>query len=697
MNPLLHSRNAGWTAFAVLVILSARLNASTPDLAASATTQPSEEGYLNSAQSKLRLDDFDGAIADFDRAIELNPNDAVAIKNRGNAKSSKNDKNGAMADYLRAIELKPNFAVPYNNLGIKYYERREYEKAISSFTRSIELETDPASKANSYVGRANVKEEIKDYSGAIADCLEAIKLIPDYTPAHLSLTQNRIDLQDYDGAIADGARAIATRPNDPMSYVYRGIAIDAIKSARGGGNEQAVVDYSHAIELQPDCAAAYFYRGLARERLGVPEYDGAMEDYSKAIELRLDPPATLARAYLLRGQLRRNFDSPKAALADYIQAIHFDPNNALAYKGRGYVELCLNDLNHALNDYNKALGLDDADADALLDRGVVRSRLQDAEGARADFEKAAVIHGKSNDDYRDLAQSENGNDNYPAAIIDYDKALGLDRNDLGAYVGRATAKSSLGDHAGAMADFNQAVACAPTDGYPYLWRGNYRMGRGDFKGAILDLSKAIEFSPAKKTSLPYIYRAEAEISLLQLDEASADFQQANEISPLGFGLMSDQAKLLILQGRYAEATEMYDRYIEIQVRNNYDSSSARLLRFLVNRRLGRSDATLVSVAINSDDSWVRSLALFLNGSIEEPALLALAEKADPRKVMEHRCEAFYYAGMVRLLANDAAGAKGLFAKCISTGMLQSDEYDLAHGELARLDQADAAKQPPATP
>jgi tetratricopeptide (TPR) repeat protein len=56
--------------------------------------------------------DMDGALADFNKAIELNPSLAQPYYNRGNVKAENNDLNGAIADYTKTIELKPDFAAP---------------------------------------------------------------------------------------------------------------------------------------------------------------------------------------------------------------------------------------------------------------------------------------------------------------------------------------------------------------------------------------------------------------------------------------------------------------------------------------------------------------------------------------------------------------------------------------------------------
>ena len=70
-----------------------------------------------------RLGDYEGAIADFERAIEINPQYANAYSNRGFAKSRLGDYEGAMADYERAIEINPQMHRARFNLGRAYIRR----------------------------------------------------------------------------------------------------------------------------------------------------------------------------------------------------------------------------------------------------------------------------------------------------------------------------------------------------------------------------------------------------------------------------------------------------------------------------------------------------------------------------------------------------------------------------------------------
>ena len=63
------------------------------------------EEYFNRAHDKLALEDFRGAIADFNKAIELNPNYAEAYSSRGLSKLSLHQKDEGCMDLSKAGEL----------------------------------------------------------------------------------------------------------------------------------------------------------------------------------------------------------------------------------------------------------------------------------------------------------------------------------------------------------------------------------------------------------------------------------------------------------------------------------------------------------------------------------------------------------------------------------------------------------------
>jgi len=73
------------------------------------------EEYFYSAYDKANQGDYSGAISDYNKVIELNPNNGSAYYNRGVSKQKSKDYYGAIADHTKAIEVNPNDVDAYNN------------------------------------------------------------------------------------------------------------------------------------------------------------------------------------------------------------------------------------------------------------------------------------------------------------------------------------------------------------------------------------------------------------------------------------------------------------------------------------------------------------------------------------------------------------------------------------------------------
>ncbi|MEK9149008.1 MAG: tetratricopeptide repeat protein, partial [Candidatus Desantisbacteria bacterium] len=92
--------------------------------------------YANRGLAKSALKDYPGALADYDQAINLNPNYALAYYNRGNAKSALKDYPGALADYDQAINLNPNYALAYYNRGNAKSALKDYPGALADYDQA---------------------------------------------------------------------------------------------------------------------------------------------------------------------------------------------------------------------------------------------------------------------------------------------------------------------------------------------------------------------------------------------------------------------------------------------------------------------------------------------------------------------------------------------------------------------------------
>jgi|GEM_PF-1883150 len=210
--------------------------------------------YNNRGLAKYEKGDYDGAIADYDIAIGLSPEytdadinrvlakcmksiecfyfSAVSFNNWGLVKHGKRNYDGAIADYNVAIELDSRYAVAYYNRGLTKYESGNYNGAIVDYDKAIELDSKYAA---AYSSRGFVKYEKGDYDGAMADYDKAIELNPEYISAYDDRGFLKIKIGDYDGAKKDflkdhksdfGVRNISQTQNQ---LIMKNLILEAIK------------------------------------------------------------------------------------------------------------------------------------------------------------------------------------------------------------------------------------------------------------------------------------------------------------------------------------------------------------------------------------------------------------------------------------------------------------------------------------
>ena len=113
---------------------------------------------------KMDACDYAEAIANFDRAIALDPDNAETYHRRGIAKDGQGDYAAAIADFDHAIALAPDDGDIYHNRGVSKAEQGDYAGAIADYDRVIAL--DPINMAV-HDDRAVAQAGLGDYDGAL--------------------------------------------------------------------------------------------------------------------------------------------------------------------------------------------------------------------------------------------------------------------------------------------------------------------------------------------------------------------------------------------------------------------------------------------------------------------------------------------------------------------------------------------------
>ena len=230
--------------------------------------------YRDRGRTFTQLKQHARAIADLDTAVKLAA-DAYSFELRGRAKIAAQDFDGAVADLNEAIRLEPKQALAYEQRGYAYFLKRDAERAFADLNHAAELEPTYSSV---YFKRSLVHLMLGDRDREIADLDEAIRLNPKFPEALNNRGVAFRDRSDNGRALADFTAAIRALPDARMPLTNR-----ASLRASMNDHEGAVLDYGRLIAIEPDNSEHYLHRG--QSYVAQRNADAALADFAKALDL----------------------------------------------------------------------------------------------------------------------------------------------------------------------------------------------------------------------------------------------------------------------------------------------------------------------------------------------------------------------------------------------------------------------------
>jgi len=274
--------------------------------------------YIGRGVAHGNIGEFEAAIADFTRAIALDPNLSDAYYDRALVESDIGRYAAALSELAAIASAASNYPSYYYYRGYVHFENNDFDEAISDLTTaSLTMAKD----ASVYYRRAKAYDAKGDRASAIADFSTAIRL----KPADSGLLQSAyrwrgtedFALMRYEEAIADFSALLKLNPNDADATMRRANAYYS-----QGRYAATVADTSQLIHVNALASALFPWPGVVDPSRCFA--DRIVDRYNAGMRIPgLDPYAHVlrARAYLKLG--RKN-----DAVADYIAAVNAIPAGA---------------------------------------------------------------------------------------------------------------------------------------------------------------------------------------------------------------------------------------------------------------------------------------------------------------------------------------------------------------------------------
>jgi tetratricopeptide (TPR) repeat protein len=218
----------------------------------------------------------------------------------------------AMADYSKALELNPKLAQAWYLRALGHVKRSEHEKAISDLSRFIEVAAGHPLLKEAYAQRAHCHYQLKHFGLARDDFLKLPKLAPTDALIHNALgwlfaTAVEPSMRDSRQAVTLARKAVELAPKEGNYWNTLGVA-----HYRAGDWKACVAALDKARDLRGSDPIDWFFLAMAHHKLGNDEQSSRL--YARAIRWLERHKSDLAKNPARAEELRRFRSEAEQAL-----------------------------------------------------------------------------------------------------------------------------------------------------------------------------------------------------------------------------------------------------------------------------------------------------------------------------------------------------------------------------------------------
>lgn len=554
--------------------------------------QDTADNCIQRAESYCAEKQFDRAIAECQRAIEIQPDAVAAYKLWGSVLQGRGNLAEAIECYQTVVKINSSDVQAHVNLGSLYAMTQQRSQAIACYQKAIALQPNLAA---AYRNLARVWTQDGKQEEANECWYEAFSLEPEkVSPAHHFKLGNILFRQGkMTQAIACYQRAIELNPN--LNGVYQNLAKALTK--QGKLDEAAVclqkaaalngnysVSGSKAVDSVPAATQVNAYqnsRQAAAETgdtiASSAEVNHPGNNPAKSAEtLRLsaraidaDKPMKVvnsvgAETYIKQAESYYNQGKFEEAITECKRAIEIKPEAAIAYKIAGNATQAMGKVDAARYWYTEALEIEPNFAEIHANLGSIYAQHKQWQNSIACYQKAIEIKPDLVVAYRNLAkvflqsgQPQVGAEYwYEALTLDINWATAEEHFTLG---------NTLLEHGKlekAISCYQRAIQLQPSYADAYHNLGEVLSVQEQWEEAIASYQQAIELNPYYEGSHYSLGKVWA--SLDRREEAIACYRTAIELNPHFAQAYQSLGEVLDSRGQLDEAIGCYEKTIELK-------------------------------------------------------------------------------------------------------------------------------------
>lgn len=487
------------------------------------------EVYYGLGKEKLDAEDYKGAIADFDKAIELNPKYIRAYYERGRTQAHLADYASGIASCTRVIEMDPNEADAYYVRGSLKIYLGDYANAIVDLNKAIEIDPEHVdaysnrgaiklSFGESENLRGNTKKGQRLYEAAVTDCDKAIEIDPEHANAYIFRGVAKLVVDNLEGAVLDFERFnLLNSPKDVDAETVdlesenlgdSTVRLISWRDGFSGGtgfyvDRDKIVTNLHVVAEPGPVFAMHDRKRQVWSVEGITAFDVKndlviLKVAGESVPLPLGNSETVQKgdAVTVIGYPGGIYNVATGEIHDVRVGDRRLKMNVKIARG--------NSGSPVINSSGEVIGI----ASSIIDP---YSYASPSNALRVLLARSETVESleqwHKRDQNRAYAKFVIGQ--YKDAIANFDKAIQFNPEDADAYSYRGAAKLKLKDFEGALFDCNRAIQLNPEDADAYSNRGQaqFHLGAAKFRrgqakkaqelyeAAIEDYTQAIKLNP----------------------------------------------------------------------------------------------------------------------------------------------------------------------------------------------------------